>query len=85
MVGGEVIDETTPEGYACGLLWYETGDDVLIAFDATQDGNNAEARLVIKRGYDKLNALNMVRGEIATGLSGGPFNNPSDGEFSQTF
>ncbi len=37
VVGGEIIDETMPEGYACGFLWYETGDDVFIAFDATQE------------------------------------------------
>lgn len=85
VVGGEVIDETMPEGYACGFLWYEAGDDVFIAFDATQDGNNAEARFTLKRGYTKLDDLSMVRGEIATGLSGAPYNNPSDGEFSQTF
>ena len=84
VVGGVVIDETTPEGFVCGFLEYETGDDIKIAFNASQPGNNAEATFTLKRGYTKLNAMSMSRVEVASALSTGPYQNDSDGDFHQT-
>ena len=84
VVGGVVIDKTTPEGFVCGFLKYETGDDIKIAFNASQDGNNAEATFTLKRGYTKLNAMSISHIEVASALSTGTYQNDSDGDFHQT-
>jgi len=85
VVGGVVIDETSPEGFVCGFLKYKSGDDIDISFTAEQPGNNAEARFILKRGNIYLNSISMPRTEVATALSTGPYINDSDGDFYQTF
>ncbi len=85
VVGGVVINESSPEGWVCGFLHYDGGDDIKIAFNASQPGNNAIATFTLKRGYTKLDAMSMSRVEVASVLSTGPYQNDSDGNFHQTF
>ncbi|MDX2512112.1 MAG: hypothetical protein QNK25_08705 [Desulfobacterales bacterium] len=85
VVGGDVIDEDSPEGFDCGFMYYDSGDKVKVAFNASQPGNNAEATFTLKRGNQKLNDMSLTRVEVATSLfSGLTYTNDSDGDFHKT-
>ena len=80
-----VIDENSPEGFVCGFMYYDSGDNVKVAFNASQPGNNAEATFTLKRGNTKLDDMSLKRVEVATSLSGGlTYINNSDGDFHKT-
>jgi hypothetical protein len=85
VVGGVVIDEDSPEGFVCGFMDYDSGDNIKVAFNASQPGNNAEATFTLKRGNTELDAMSLTRVEVATSLSGGlTYTNDSDGDFHKT-
>lgn len=87
VVGGVVINENSPEGWKCGFLHYDVGDDIKIAFNASQPGNNAKATFTLKCGYDDLTDMSLSQVEVASSLSSGEsgYTNDNDGDFHRTF